>query len=80
MHENDLRDLSSFIYIVHIQWDGNVQKDKIIFCNQSLTAWLRGPAAALLSPLWEQQSLRPSSPAEESCSPDRSDTAVAARD
>lgn len=80
MHENDLRDLSSFIYIVHIQWDGNVHKDKIILCNQSLAARLRGPAAALLSPLWEQQSLRPSSPAEESCSPARPDTAMAARD
>lgn len=38
MHENDLKDQSSFIYIVHIQWDGNVQEDKIIFCNQSLAA------------------------------------------
>lgn len=40
-------------------WMGMFRKLKLSSATQTLGAWLRSPAAAFLSPLWEQQYLRP---------------------
>lgn len=44
--------------------DRNVQEDKITFHTQNVDAWVRSPAAAFPSPLWEHQDLWPRSSAE----------------